>query len=238
MNRWNLLLILMALSAVALAKYSSAQYQGSGEVSQPYQPAVPPPSMTTGYGVYPGNVGGGTAAGSAMNGMANAISAAGNYNLATSAAAINMTQAQSQEIKNHQEYTNTYFAMKETNQAYQKAHAKKPPTQEQLARIARSATPEALSSSQLNSNTGSISWPEVLQGDGYAQQRAGLEQLMTKKATYGSLSAAEQMQARKTCETMFRQLKSQISDIGTQEYINSRKFLNGLVYSLAQTSLS
>jgi len=62
-----------------------------------------------------GNTGGGSAAGSAMNGMASVISAAGDYNLATSAAAVNMTQAQKQDIQNRQQWTNAYFEMRETN---------------------------------------------------------------------------------------------------------------------------
>ena len=89
-----------------------------GAYRNQYQPAVPPPSMVGSYGGWPGGYGGAsTAAGSAMNGMASAISAKGDYNLSTSAAAINLTQAQSNEIQNRQQATNTYFEMQATNKA-------------------------------------------------------------------------------------------------------------------------
>ena len=120
MNRLWFLLILMAFPALMLAQ-SAPPYPGKSGASQPYQPAVPPPSMVNGYGGWSeyGGTGGGTVAGSAMNGMANVISAKGNYNLSTSAAAMNMTQVQKQEIQNHQQYTNTYFDMRATNRAAQ-----------------------------------------------------------------------------------------------------------------------
>ena len=85
--------------------------------SRPYQPAVPAATTVNTYGGYPGYSGGGTAAGNAMNGMASVISAKGDYNLSTSAAAINMTQAQKNEIQNRQQWTNTYFDMRATNKA-------------------------------------------------------------------------------------------------------------------------
>ena len=67
-----------------------------------------------------------------MNGMANAISAKGNYNLSTSAAAINMTQARKNHIQNQQLAANTYFQMRAMNKAATAAERGPPPTMEQL----------------------------------------------------------------------------------------------------------
>jgi hypothetical protein len=237
MNRWYLLAGATILCAISLAQIVFAQYQTPSGSSQPYQPVVPEPSTITAYGGYPGNVGGTTAAGSAMSGMANAISAKGNYNLATSAAAVNMTQAQKNEIENHQQYENTYFQMKETNQAYQKAHAGTRMTQEQLARWAREAAPQPLSPKEVNSVTGKVDWPDILQEDTFASQRGQLEQLLTKKASHGSLSFSDQTDARKTIEIMFAELKSQIKDVPPQEYLDSRKFLRSLIYATSQSDL-
>ena len=94
-----------------------------------------------------------------MNGMANVISAKGNYNLSTSAAAINMTQAQKNEIQNAQLYTDTYFQMRATNKAARQAEAGPPPTIEQLARIAREGAPKPVTTQQVNPMSGQISWP-------------------------------------------------------------------------------
>ena len=109
--------------------------------SAPYQPAVPAASTVNTYGGYPGYSGGGTAAGNAMNGMANVISAKGNYNLSTSAAAINMTQAQKNEIQNRQLSTNTYFEMRATNKAARANEAGPPPTMEQSPEWPATACP-------------------------------------------------------------------------------------------------
>ena len=108
MNRLWMLMIVVAYPLIALAQTGSP---GSGGYSPPYQPAVPAPSTSNQYGGWGGYSGGGTVAGSAMNGMASVISAKGNYNLSTSAAAINMTQAQKNSIQNRNLATNTYFQM-------------------------------------------------------------------------------------------------------------------------------
>ncbi len=112
-------IVIVVFPALIMAQTGSSPYPVPSSKAPPYQPAVPPPSMINGYGYGGGPVygGGTTAAGSAMNGMASVISAKGNYNLSTSAAAVNMTQAQKNEIQNHQLYTNTYFDMRATNKA-------------------------------------------------------------------------------------------------------------------------
>ncbi|MBN2294375.1 MAG: hypothetical protein JXM70_18245 [Pirellulales bacterium] len=237
MNRNQLLVFLMALCVVMLGRIGTAQYQTQNPNSQPYQPAVPPPSMTTAYGAYPGYAGASTAAGSKLNGMANVVSAKGNYNLSTSAAAVNMTQAQSKEIQNHQQYENTYFQMKQTNQAYQKAHAGPRPTEQQLVRLAREGLPKPVSSSQVNPVNGKIKWPAVLQMPCFAENRATLEKYSAKMAANGSLNIADQIDARKTIESMFKELKQQINNVPTYDYLASHKFLRSMIYALAHSDL-
>ena len=117
MNRSWILLLVAAFPAMLLAQNYSQEPPAA-----PYQPAVPPPSNINSYGGYYSS-GGGTAAGSAMNGMSNVISAKGNYNLSTSAAAINMTQAEKNSLQNAQLRTDTYFQMRTTNTAARKAEA-------------------------------------------------------------------------------------------------------------------
>jgi hypothetical protein len=238
MNRWHLVTGIMACCVMVPALIGLAQYPAPSNSSQPYEPVVPAPSMTTGYGAYPGYSGGAhTAAGSAMNGMANAISARGNANLSNSAAAVNMTQAQKNEIQNHQQYENTYFQMQATNQAYRKAQEGPSPTMEQLARMARDAGPRPVSPDEMNSATGKIAWPEVLQEDRFADRRATLDALSAKKAAHGSLSFSDQMAARKAIESMYAGLKSQIRDVPPQDYVASHSFLRSLIYALSRADL-
>ncbi|MGA2796096.1 MAG: hypothetical protein ABSE63_00820 [Thermoguttaceae bacterium] len=240
MNRlWVLLVIIVAFPALIMAQ-PAPQYSGSSGSPPPYQPAVPAPSIVNGYGGWSGygGTGASTAAGSAMNGMASVISAKGNYNLSTSAAAVNMTQAQKQEIQNRQQWTNTYFDMRATNRAARKAEEGPQPTMEQLARMAHDGAPKPLTSSQWNPVTGTVNWPALLEQDQFTSQRAELEQLLAKQAKYGMLDYSDQMKARQTIETMFAGLKAQIRDVPPQDWAASQTYLKSLIYAMTKTDLS
>jgi hypothetical protein len=234
MSRLWLFSLLVAIPATMLAQQSTP-YPNQPQ-QQPYQPAVPPPTNINtyggGWGTSPG-----TAAGSAMNGMANVISAKGNYNLSTSAAAINMTQAQRNEIQNQQMWTDTYFQMRATNKAAVAAERGPPPTAEQIARIAREGAPRPVTTQQVNPTNGQINWPSALQENIFAPQREDLEQIVGKQVKNGGLSFSDQMQARKTIETMFDELKTLISSIPPQDYTTCRSFLNSLIYATSKSQL-
>lgn len=238
MNRWYFFLVFMAVPTVILAQPGTSQYHGPNYASQPYTPAVPAPSMTTAYGGYPGYYGaGGSAAGSALNGMSSVISAKGNYNLSTSAAAINMTEAKKNSIQNQQLGAQTYFEMRAANRAAAAAGRGPTPTMEQMARWARDAAPKPITPSEVDPSTGRIYWPAWLRESSFAPQRAELDQLLAKKVTYGGLSISDQMQAERTIDTMFRQLNSQIKDIRPQDYVASRTFLSSLIYATSGSQL-
>jgi len=204
-----------------------------------YRPAVPPPSTINSYGGgYSGwNSGGGTAASAAMNGMANAISAKGSYNLATSAAAINMTHAQKQYIENRQQAADTYFQMRAANRKYVAAERGPPPSMEQLARIAAQGAPKPLRSDQVDSVSGRISWPDLLQEDKFTEGRTEVEQLYTKRISYGRLDFSDQKGARQAIDGMFADLKSEVKNVPPQQYVSSRSFLQSMIYSLTKTQL-
>jgi hypothetical protein len=241
MKRIWALLVIVAFPALIMAQPGTPQqYPAPGGSPQPYQPAVPPPSMVNGYGGWSGygGVGASTAAGSAMNGMANVISAKGNYNLSTSAAAVNMTQAQKQEIQNRQQWTNTYFDMRATNRAARKAEEGPQPTMEQLVRIAHDGAPKPLTSEQMNAVSGTVNWPALLQQDQFTPQRTELEQLLAKQAKYGRLDFSDQTKARQTIEIMFTGLKAQVRDVPPQEWASSQAFLKSLIYAMTKTDLS
>jgi hypothetical protein len=233
MSRYSILMLLFAFPAMLLAQGYPPQH-----AAPPYQPAVPPPSTVNAYGGMYGSSGGGTVAGSAMNGMANVVSAKGNYNLSTSAAAVNMTQAQKNEIENQQLKTDTYFQMRATNSAARKAEAGPPPSMEQIARTAREGAPRPVTKQEVNPMSGQINWPSALTQDVFAPQRDELEQIVTKQVKYGGISFSDQLQARKTIETMFDQLKTQIAVIPPQDYTTSRSFLNSMIYATAKSQLN
>ena len=231
MNRYWFFMLLAAFPALLLA-----QNYPQHPPEAPYQPAVPPPSNVNSYGGMYSSPG--TAAGSAMNGMSNVISAKGNYNLSTSAAAINMTQARKNEIQNQQLKTDTYFQMRATNTAARKAEAGPPPTMEQIARVAREGAPRPVTANEVNPTSGKINWPAALMEDIFTPQREVLEQISVKQSKYGGLSISDQMQARKTIETMFAELKTQLAVIPPQDYTTSRSFLNSMIYATSRSQLN
>lgn len=193
----------------------------------------PPPGYGYGYGGY----GGGTAASNNMNGMANMISAKGSYNLQTSQAAINMTQAQSQEIQNHQQYTDTYFNMRATNRAATEAERGPHPTTEQLARIAADGVPKTISPGEMDPVSGQLAWPDLLQDDQFSDQRAEVEKLVAKQSSQGRLGFTDQKAARETIDDMFHELKAEITQVPSQQYVGARSFLQSLIYTLTKTEL-
>jgi len=229
-----------ALFTACLMSVSLALGQGQSS-TQPYQPAVPPPS----FGGYGGGglgfgLGGGvgsTVQGSAMTGMANAISAKGSYNLSTSAAAVNMTQAQKNEIENHQLYTNTYFDMRATNKAARAAEEGPRVTAEQVARIAHETAPKPLSPSEMNDITGKLNWPEALQMDTFAADRKKLEELFVSSSQIGSMNYTDQSKARTIINDMNKLLKAQVRMIPGPVYITCKKFLEGLMFTAAKCHL-
>jgi hypothetical protein len=188
-------------------------------------------------GGWSGYSGGGTPAGNAMNGMANVISSAGSYNLATSAAAINMTEAQRAAIQNDQLYANTYFEMRATNRAARAAERSPRPTMEQLVRIAQQGAPRPLPPGALDPVSGGVAWPELLKTADYDPQRTELDELFAKRAELGGLAFADQTKARQAVDGMFATLKGQIRSVPTGQYAASRSFLNSLVYAAAKTDL-
>jgi hypothetical protein len=213
---------------------------GSGGGLSSYRPAVPPPTTNVygggGWGGY-GGTGGGTAAGNALSGMSQAISAAGSYNLATSAAALNMTQVQHNDMANQQQWVNTFYEMRAAGRAGRAAERGPNLTAEQIARMARDGAPAALTPSQMEPVSGRLDWPSALQDPSFAPQRSEVDQLAAKRAEYGGLAYSDQTQFREAVDTMFDALKSQIREIPPQDYVACRSFLRSLLYSVTKTDL-
>ncbi|MGA2030624.1 MAG: hypothetical protein ABSG68_00065 [Thermoguttaceae bacterium] len=222
MNRTWIFTLAFAIPLMALAQSSPP----------PYQPAVPAPTTNVyGGGGWGGNTGASTAAGSAMQGMSQVISAAGQYNLSTSAAAINMTQAQRNEIENRQLWTNTYFDMRATNRKAREAERGPRSTPEQIARIQHDGMPKPLNTSQMDPVSGRLDWPAALQQDVFETERGVVDQLFATLARYGGLSYSDQLKVRQTVENMFSEMKAQIRQMPTSDYVASRTFLRGLAYT-------
>lgn len=227
----NLILIgvISTIAGPAWGRAASAQGSAAG---QPYEPAVPAPTVNSYGGVGYGNYRrAGTAAGSAMDGMASAISARGDYNLSTSAAAVNMTQAQSQEIQNRQQYTNAYFQMRAENKKAREAEEGPMPTEAELVRLAHEDVPKPLRPSEMNAVNGHIVWPGVLQESEFATLRTWIAEGFAKKAKYGQLSYSDQKTLRRLINSMASKLGSQIRSMPPQDFVTGKSFLRRLMYA-------
>ncbi len=172
-----------------------------------------------------------------MNGMASVISAQGERNLSNSAAAVNMTQAQKNEIENRQLATNTYFDMRRGNQQQAAAARGPAPTMEQLARIAKAGAPKPLSPNQMDSVSGQLRWPNALQQPCFESGRNDLDQLLALYARYDGLGYSDQTKVRETVHDMYDELKSQIDQIPPQDYITCKRFLRSVNYAATGTEM-
>lgn len=185
-----------------------------------------------GGGWWPGaNYGGATtAAGSYASGMSQVIRAQGEYNAYTAKAAIDYQEARSKAIENHEKWTETYFQLKEQNQAKQAEKAERNRTSpESLAAAARAGAPKPLGPDALDPVTGQIEWPDVLMAGQYAKPRTELDKLFELRAkTSGGGDSTQKV--RQACRQMLDLLKSNINSMSANEFMGARKFVESLEY--------
>jgi hypothetical protein len=231
-------LILLGL-VVACAAAGLAQAGPSGG-AEPYRPAVPRGNTYVGgggWGGYGGYGAGSTAAGSALSAMSQVISSEGQYNLATSAAAVNMTHAVHNQLGNDMLATETYFGMRAANRAAREQEREPRLTMEQLVSIAREGAPRPMNARDADPVTGGLNWPSALQQNSFSGGRKELDEIFAKRARYGGLTYSDQMVAKQTVDGMFTGLKSQIKQIPPQDYVACRDFLRTLIYSASKSDL-
>ena len=109
-----------------------------------------------------------------MNGMANVVRAQGDYNLNTSAAYVNLEEAERRDIENRQAWTQAYFEMRRTNAAYRDAERGPKGTPEDWVRFAKEAAPSRLSPGEIDNISGQIAWPRLLQASLWITAYSGM----------------------------------------------------------------
>lgn len=176
-----------------------------------------------------------TPAESYARGMGDVIRSQGMANLANSAAAINMTEAQRREIENRDQWTNTYFQMRDANRKYRAQERGPRPTMEDSVRYAQLGKPEPLSPSELDKVGGQISWPLLLQAPQYASYRDKLDELFNKRAKLGGVTTDDYLEINRTTKDMLAALKTQVKDVPPDAYLNAKKFIQILAYEANHT---
>ena len=164
-------------------------------------------------------------------GIGDVIRAEGEYNLATSAAAVNFSEARRRQIENQKLWTQTYFEIREYNRQQRDAEIKRERgSPEDWIRIAQAGKPKRLDNRDLDAVTGQIRWPILLTGDNFEQQRALLEKTFAARAYHGVLCAEDFLNALQVIDEMFTNLKDNIQSLPAQEYVEAKRFLRSLAY--------
>ncbi len=221
----TVLYVLVSIVVAAAFVQARTYAPGGGSRSRPYHP----PSY---YGGSPYSYHSSTAAEGAARGMGEVIRSQGQYNLKTSEAAINLGKAQKQKIENKEQWTSTYFQMRDINKQHRDAELKRRRgNPEDWIRYAQAGKPKSLSSSELNAVTGEIRWPMLLTAKGFDAQRAELQSMFTARAYNGVLSAEDFSETSQLIDQMIATLKDGIGDVPAQQYITAKKFLESLAYA-------
>ena len=162
-----------------------------------------------------------------QRGYADVVRSYGMANLLNSQAANQIEQTRKAYIENRLRATQTYFEMRRYNAEARRAEQGTPLSTEQYVRLARQQAPEPLTATQLDSLTGTISWPAPLRMAEYEPFRRRIERLFQDRAT-GYLVYGEIQQA---IEEFSAQLKNDIMRFPANDYVAAKKFLDSLAWA-------
>ncbi len=209
----------------------SAQVPTGGVAPPIDSPGAAGPPFVFDAGTYdPFDYGASTAFGSATRGLADLVRSQGAFNLLSSEAAVNMTEARRRQIENFEEATETYFAMRRLNREYRAAERGSRPTYEDLIRYAAAGRPERLSPSALDTVTGEITWPMVLRGDAFKEYRQVLGQIFASRAATGALSSEAYLTVGEVTDALKGELQRNMNDLPPQDYVTAAKFIESLAF--------
>jgi hypothetical protein len=128
-----------------------------------------------------------------QRGLGGVINAQGQRNLSNSQAAINMTDARSNQIDNQVKSVNAYW---EKNSIYQQhVEEKMADIDAKRARYQARHGLKSLTPDQFDRSTGEISWLKVLEQPAYDQYRTKIDELFKKRSYEGWLSGDEYLEA-------------------------------------------
>lgn len=178
---------------------------------------------------------GSTPFGSAMAGMAMYTSSLGQYNLATSMAAVNYQQAYSQYIMNRKLAVQTYFDMRRMNASYRAEQEMLHPhaTPDEIAAFNQARLPVPLSEHDFDPSHGVIAWPPLLQRSEFDDYRHKVEGLFTEWSSdpHGAgLGTQNCRDIQHAVADMSDKLHAEIKQFQPDEYIAATKFLRSLAY--------
>lgn len=171
-----------------------------------------------------------TAAQSVDYGIARVLRGEGEYLLLGSQAAINLTEAQRRGIENWKTWVHTLFEVQRYNREARAIDRGPPLTQATILRMAQVGKPHRLTPSEMDTITGQLTWPLVLQSAEFSPYRRFVDQIFADRAYRGVLNLNEYMQAQSTIRFMLSLLREQIQEFQPIDYMAGRRFLESLAF--------
>ncbi len=179
-----------------------------------------------------------TAAQAYQQGLSDVIRSRGQANLLNSQALGNIEDARSKNMQNKLQWTQTYFEMRKMNRQYREAERGPTPSASAFERWAKDAAPDRLKSVQLDSITGRINWPTLLQQAQYAPLRAQLESDFEQRAErHGAIGPDVALNINSATNQMLQLLEDELQQsrvnntpLPSYLYIDAKKFIQSLAY--------
>ncbi len=164
-------------------------------------------------------------------GFADVVRAAGEYNVNTSRAMINVEEARRRNIDNRVKSVDAYFTMRKMNREYRAAERGPQPNSEQVARLAHEAAPDRTSAHQLDPISGAIRWPEALLGNEYSAYRQRLDLLFAKRPhTPSGIGSENFIAIQSTVRALKANLSANITHYDPTTYVATKRFIESLGY--------
>ncbi len=163
-------------------------------------------------------------------GAAAVIQAAGEYNLASSQAAINYEQAYRLSLENSVTRAETFFAKRRINESYRESKQGPPPSRETLAERARQGVPDRLDAEQFEPAFGTLFWPAAFEDRRFAIERNEIDRLMADRDAQGGIGSSHYRGVMVSTFAMRDELRGMIFEMTPTEYVQAVNFLNSLAY--------
>lgn len=169
-------------------------------------------------------------------GFADIVRSQGQYNLQTSQAMINATTARSQQLDNDLQQTQVFFEKRALNKQqrfgdYPERAARN--AQKQMIHYGQAGRPKRLTSRELDPLTGRINWPVFLQGPEYEQPRQTINAIMQQRASQeGAIGLEGYDSIMGATDQMFSILRGKIREMNSTDYVNTKNFIDRLVYDV------
>ena len=168
-------------------------------------------------------------------GIAAVIRSQGDYNLSSSAGALDLSEARRREIENQKLWTKTYFEIRDINrQAFEAEQKRLRATPAEWIRFAEAGRPSRLSPSELDTVTGEIHWPILLTAPAYSTHRREVQKAFADRAYHGVLGAETFLRVLQLTDDMLSELKSRIRLLPADNYVTAKQFLQSLAFEAGQ----